>query len=87
MSVSPAPRVTPVGLPIFGRAGDGGGASRHFVHDPAACAVLAESLGLTAEDLEREIAERARFLEELAERGVCDAPAVARAVSAYPGLP
>ena len=63
--------------------GDGGRSARPFVHDPAAYAILAESLGLTAEHLEAEIAERARFLNELADRGVCDAPAVAEEVRRF----
>ena len=62
---------------------DGGRAARPFVHDPAAYAVLAEGLGLTTGDLEAEIAERARFLTELADRGVCDAPAVAEAIRRF----
>jgi hypothetical protein len=44
---------------------------------------MADSLGLTAEDLEREIDERARFLEDLAARGVCDPPAVAAEVRSF----
>src|SRR3989337_1738122 len=42
--------------------GDSGRASRPFVHDPAAYAVLAESLGLTPDALEAELAERGAFL-------------------------
>jgi hypothetical protein len=63
-------------------ATDGGRSSLPFVHDPAAYAVLASSLGLTPDALEAEIAEKARFLEDLAARGVCDPPSVAVAVRA-----
>jgi hypothetical protein len=59
---------------------DGGRADRPLVHDPAAYAVLAASLGLEADALEGELARRAAFLEELATRGVCDPPSVAQAV-------
>jgi hypothetical protein len=62
---------------------DGGRAARPFVHDPEAYAVLAGSLGLRADELETELAARAAFLEDLAERGVCDPPSVAVAVRAY----
>jgi hypothetical protein len=65
--------------------GDGGRASRPFVHDPAAYAVLAASLGLSAEALEAELAHRSGFLEGLAARGICDPPAVATAVGTYRG--
>jgi hypothetical protein len=63
--------------------GDGGRSSRPFVHDSAAYAVLAASLGLNAEALEAELASRAAFLEDLAARGICDPPAVAEAVRAW----
>ena len=63
---------------------DGGRAARPFLHDPEAYAVLAASLGLHANELETELAARAAFLEDLAERGVCDPPSVAIAVRAYP---
>jgi hypothetical protein len=63
---------------------DGGRAARPFVHDPEAYALLAGSLGLRADELETELAARAAFLEDLAERGVCDPPSVAIAVRAYP---
>ena len=66
---------------------DGGRSARPFEHDPSGYAVLATSLGLTATDLEDEITGRARFLEALADRGICDPPTVAAAVSAYPALP
>ena len=63
--------------------GDGGRAARSFEHDPAAYAVLAASLGLGADAFEQELAARAAFLEDLAERGVCDPPSVAVAVRAF----
>ena len=59
---------------------DGGRTARPFIHDAAAYAVLAASLGLAPDSLERELAERGVFLESLAARGVCDPPAVAAAV-------
>ncbi len=62
---------------------DGGRAGRPFEHDLAAYAVLATSLGLSADALEAELAARAAFLTDLAERGVCDPPSVAVAVRAY----
>jgi hypothetical protein len=65
--------------------GDGGRGSRPFVHDPAAYAVLAASLGLSADAFEAELTERSVFLEDLAARGVCDPPSVAAAVRSYPG--
>jgi hypothetical protein len=64
-------------------ATDGGRSSRPFVHDPVAYAALAASLGIRGEDLEREIAERAAFLEDLAARGICDPPAVASAIRSF----
>ena len=66
---------------------DGGRSVRPFVHDAAAYAVLATSLGLGADELELELAERAAFLEDLAGRGVCDPPSVALAIRGYPELP
>ena len=63
---------------------DGGRSARPFVHDPAAYEVLAASLGLSAGDFEAELAQRARFLEDLAERGICDPPSVAQALVSYP---
>ncbi len=63
---------------------DGGRSARPFVHDPAAYAVLATSLGLEPMAFEAELAARAAFLEDLAERGICDPPSVAQAVAAYP---
>jgi hypothetical protein len=68
-------------------ATDGGRAIRPLIHDPAAYAVLAASLGLSAEALEAEIADRSRFLEGLAGRGVCDPPSVAVAIHDYPDAP
>lgn len=62
---------------------DAGRSTQPFEHDPAAYAVLATSLGLTADALEAEISDRATFLGELAERGICDPPAVAAAVASY----
>ena len=59
---------------------DGGRTVRPFVHDPDAYAVLAASLGMEAGALERELDERAAFLESLAARGVCDPPSVALAL-------
>lgn len=66
---------------------DGGRSARPFVHDPGAYAVLARSLGVTADELERELEERGDFLEELARRGICDPASVALAVRDYPDLP
>jgi hypothetical protein len=62
---------------------DGGRSSRAFVHDLGAYRLLADSLGLEADALERGIASRAAFLEELASRGVCDPPSVAVALAEY----
>ncbi len=64
---------------------DGGRTDRTFVHDPAAYAVLASSLGMTADALQVELADRSAFLEDLAARGICDPPSVAAAVRSYPG--
>ena len=66
---------------------DGGRSGRPFEHDPAAYALLAQSLGLRAEELEAELAQRSAFLETLAERGICDPPSVAVAIRDYPELP
>ena len=66
---------------------DAGRSTRPFEHDASAYAVLAGTLGLTADALEAELASRASFLEALAARGICDPPAVAAAVAAYPELP
>jgi hypothetical protein len=62
---------------------DGGRAARPFIHDPAGYALLSASLGLAPDALEEEIAARAAFLEDLAERGICDPPSVAEAVRAF----
>jgi hypothetical protein len=62
---------------------DAGRAHRPFVHDRAAYGVLAASLGIGAHAFEAELAKRVAFLESLAERGVCDPPAVAEAVAGY----
>ena len=63
--------------------GDGGRSARPFEHDADAYGVLAGTFGMTAEALERELASRAAFLEDLADRGVCDPPSVAAAVATY----
>ena len=62
---------------------DGGRSILPLIHDADAYAVLAASLGIEPDALEREIAERAAFLEDLAARGVCDPPSVAVAVREY----
>ena len=67
--------------------GDGGRSARPFEHDPAAYAVLAGSLGLSPDELEAELTDRSAFLDELANRGVCDPPSVAMAIRDYPELP
>jgi len=66
---------------------DGGRALRPLIHDSAAYAILATSLGMEADALEAELSERAAFLALLAERGICDPPEVALAVADYPHLP
>lgn len=63
---------------------DGGRTGRAFIHDPAAYAALARSLGLDADAFETELAHRSAFLESLAERGICDPPSVAVAIRDYP---
>jgi hypothetical protein len=68
-------------------AGDGGRGGRRLVHDPDAYAALAESLGLTPEALEDELAQRAAFLAALEERGLCGPAEVALAARYYPDLP
>jgi hypothetical protein len=65
---------------------DGGRAALGFVHDPAAYALLAATLGVDERAFEAELARRARFLGELAARGVCDPPEVAAALSEYSEL-
>jgi hypothetical protein len=62
---------------------DGGRSARPFIHEPAGYEALAVSLGLTASEFETELERRARFLTDLAVRGVCDPPAVAQAVVAF----
>ena len=62
---------------------DGGRSARPFLHDPDAYAALAGSLGLAPEALEAELVARMTFLQDLADRGVCDAPSVALAVRAF----
>jgi hypothetical protein len=66
---------------------DGGRTARPFVHDPAAYAVLAGSLGLSPDALETELSDRSAYLAALAERGVCDPPSVAIAIREYRGSP
>jgi hypothetical protein len=68
-------------------AGDGGRSQRPLIHDPAAYALLAASLGLSAEALESELAERSAYLAALARLGICDPGSVAAAVVGYPALP
>jgi hypothetical protein len=68
-------------------ASDGGRASLPLIHDPGAYAVLAASLGLSAEALEAELTHRSAWLQTLAELGVCDPPSVADAIGTYPDLP
>jgi hypothetical protein len=64
-------------------AGDDGRSERALIHDPAAYAVLAQSLGGEPGAFESELNERATYLEDLAGRGICDPPSVAAAVRAY----
>ncbi len=66
---------------------DGGRGARPLVHHPDAYAVLAASLGLSPDELEDELSSRAAFLAGLAERGICDPPAVASALTEYRSLP
>jgi hypothetical protein len=68
-------------------AGDGGRSGRPLMHDAAAYAVLATSLGLDGDALEAELAARSEYLTALADRGICDPASVATAVSEYPSLP
>jgi hypothetical protein len=68
-------------------ANDGGRTRRPLIHDPDAYAVLAASLGLSPEELEQELSERAGYLVALAERGISDPGSVAVAVADYPTLP
>ena len=66
-------------------ASDEGRSARPFLHDPAAYAVLAAGLGIVPDAFEAELSHRAAFLEDLASRGVCEAPAVAEAVREFGG--
>jgi hypothetical protein len=66
---------------------DGGRSRRPLLHDADAYALLAASLEMAPGELEAEIAARGRFLEALAERGICDPASVADAVTRYPHLP
>jgi hypothetical protein len=68
-------------------AGDGGRSTRKLVHETAAYAVLAASLGLGADALEAELAARSEYLAALADRGVCDPASVASALTHYPSIP
>ena len=62
---------------------DGGRAGRAFVHEPDGYAALAASLGIDADAFDAEVTARAAFLENLAERGICDPVSVAAAVASY----
>ncbi len=64
--------------------GDGGRSGRPLVHDPAAYAHLASSLGTTTDGFETEISERVAYLTALAERGITDPASVALAIADYP---
>jgi hypothetical protein len=66
---------------------DGGRTGRRLLHDAEAYASLAESLGLTPDALERELAERAGYLAALEARGLCGPAEVASAARYYPDLP
>jgi hypothetical protein len=66
-------------------ATDGGRAARPLIHDPGAYAALAATLGIAPGTLEQELADRAAFLAALDERGICDPPSVAMAVTEYEG--
>jgi len=66
---------------------DEGRSARPLEHDPAAYAVLAASLGMSAGALEIELSARAAYLVELATRGICDPWDVAAAVADYPAVP
>ena len=68
-------------------ASDGGRSGRPLIHDHAAYAVLAASLGLEADALEAELAARSDYLAALAELGICDPASVANALAQYPSLP
>jgi hypothetical protein len=62
---------------------DGGRSTRPFVQDPAGYAVLAASLGLQPAMFENELMRRSQFLEDLAARGICDPPSVAKAIRTF----
>ena len=62
---------------------DGGRSALPIVHDPDAYGVLATSLGMEPDALERELADRGAFLDDLAERGVCDPASVALELRAF----
>ena len=62
---------------------DGGRTTRPFIHDTPAYRLLAGSLGVDPDAFEREIVARAAFLNDLAERGVCDPPSVAAAIRSF----
>ena len=68
-------------------SGDGGRSRRPLLHDPQAYAVLAASLGLGADALEAELADRAEYLATLSRLGICDPASVAAAVANYPSVP
>jgi hypothetical protein len=68
-------------------ADDGGRSGLPFVHEPAGYGALAASLGMSADALEAELAERSAHLALLAERGICEPPDVAVALASYPDLP
>lgn len=66
---------------------DGGRTGLPFVHEPAGYAALATSLGMSADALEAELADRSTHLALLADRGICEPPDVAVALASYPDLP
>jgi hypothetical protein len=68
-------------------ASDGGRSTRPLLHDPEAYAVLAASLGLGADALEAELADRSEYLATLSRRGICEPASVADAVANYPSVP
>lgn len=65
---------------------DGGRSTRSLLHHADGYAALAASLGDTAASLEQELTERAGFLLELADRGICGPAEVAAAAASYPEL-
>lgn len=66
---------------------DGGRSGRRLVHDEAAYAALAATLGTTPDAFERELDQRAAFLAALDSAGICAPADVARAVTDFPSLP